>query len=1003
MNFNYVKIAKNFTKKKDNEEKEKTNKFIRKLEIMIKKSFIENKPKILNNPYINLFSVFNNLSIINTEQKRIVTDIIIFKTKFNIYSEHQLSDINWQNIICAGESVLNCIQSIDYTDVNDLRKYYQTNNALDTINLYIHGLNELDAAKKVKEIYNSIVSHNPYDVLYFQTDDDINFISKFPFKNIKIKLKLYKSPAEIILFEPIDCCCMCYNGIDVYMSPRGHYSLISMINMVGLEVNNEYELYKFYKKGFDILIPELDYNVLNPLIYNNSLCNTSGLNKLLLLLKINDDVLFEFENQMMKPMVINKNEVSDKNENKIVCEEVDMDNLKWVQEPFDKKSENNIYIDINFDDFCKAIINNKVVTVDNINININNKDIHGRLPLHLSIIYNNLEMLKVLIQHSNQIDKISLQLACESGNLEIVKMIYNNNLYTESDNFELQPLFYTIIFGHFDIFQYLCSLSKIKKNITWIKQNNEKCGIFELCWIFKRMRFINHLIKIGFRCEEYNNDQYILNKIIKYEDIDMVNHFINHGHNVNVFSSNESPLACAIKLYLLKSSVRDVNLIATIPNNTNLQKIIKLIIEHNGKIFYDNILKSSLIQPINLINDYDLDLWLIKLMNNLTPYFINYVYYDKKTCTPNTLLDKILVLICNCTDAEKLIKLKKIKIFLLKNDAKRIFELDQYKNDQYMKDHILNAYTNINIESSLTNLDNIQILKQLDKKDEDHYLNIIKKDDIDGLINNNYKNGINLSANYGAPHCLLYFIEYETDSVHKNIYHELVKMYNYEFHDRWMNCCNLLLKIMPYLSDNKNDDGYTPIHLYCKNTSSNYLIMENLLNHGADPNSYNDSGYNCMHTLIKNNGTPNGVLTLYRYDKSLLNNKTLDEQLTPLMISIINNNIESTIYLIKSGCNINLKDIYGNNALHYCGKHLNYTIGKILINKNIKLCENYFSLSPLHYVKQKIILLLNCNEIDINNYYKCIELFKKLSFECHMDNILTVQSYEFIIKNKNKK
>ncbi len=101
---------------------------------------------------------------------------------------------------------------------------------------------------------------------------------------------------------------------------------------------------------------------------------------------------------------------------------------------------------------------------------------------------------------------------------------------------------------------------------------------------------------------------------------------------------------------------------------------------------------------------------------------------------------------------------------------------------------------------------------------------------------------------------------------------------------------------------------------------------------------------------------------------SMVDSSTFEYQ-SPLNVAIIRgyNNIAEVI--IKSGANLNFKDVYGFTALHYCAKMNNIEIAKLLIEN--KADVNILNLSkeaPLHvaarYNHQEIVKLLLENKAD---------------------------------------
>lgn len=294
MDFNFIKLARSFVKKNDISEKEKANEFIRKLEEKFRELFkIKRDSKILNNMNITLFSIYDNLDIMKfndsyssnnltlySNSNKLQTISPNFKYNFDIFSEHQLIGLNWDNLFVRGDSVLLSLLTSTNTIVD--RYYYQKqyHNINFDIELCIYDLDTNQIKEKIIDIQNKIKIYNPYEIKYINTDSVIIMKSQFPFRDIKINLKSYKSPTEIILDSYADCCAIGYDGTFVWCSPRAHYAITSSKNIYNAIkiLDNDYniDIVKYFKLGFSIEFPSNDFDIFRILNINTLLKNKLG-------------------------------------------------------------------------------------------------------------------------------------------------------------------------------------------------------------------------------------------------------------------------------------------------------------------------------------------------------------------------------------------------------------------------------------------------------------------------------------------------------------------------------------------------------------------------------------------------------------------------------------------------------------------------------------------------------------------------------------------------------
>lgn len=90
--------------------------------------------------------------------------------------------------------------------------------------------------KKLEDIYEAVCNEIPYPVIAFRSAYAISIVSQFPYRHIQIILRLYSSPAEILMGFDVDACSIGFDGSQVYMTPRCHQALVRQMNTVDMTV-----------------------------------------------------------------------------------------------------------------------------------------------------------------------------------------------------------------------------------------------------------------------------------------------------------------------------------------------------------------------------------------------------------------------------------------------------------------------------------------------------------------------------------------------------------------------------------------------------------------------------------------------------------------------------------------------------------------------------------------------------------------------------------------------
>ncbi|EFC36777.1 predicted protein [Naegleria gruberi] len=98
------------------------------------------------------------------------------------------------------------------------------------------------------------------DVLVVRTKFAVTFYC-YKLRPIQVVLRIYKSPAEVLLGFDIDCATMGFDGNQVWSSARARRALMYHTNLVDVDRQSttyEYRLYKYSKRGFSVSIPGYD-------------------------------------------------------------------------------------------------------------------------------------------------------------------------------------------------------------------------------------------------------------------------------------------------------------------------------------------------------------------------------------------------------------------------------------------------------------------------------------------------------------------------------------------------------------------------------------------------------------------------------------------------------------------------------------------------------------------------------------------------------------------------
>eukprot|EP00927_Polykrikos_kofoidii_P043731 TRINITY_DN37814_c0_g1_i1.p1 TRINITY_DN37814_c0_g1~~TRINITY_DN37814_c0_g1_i1.p1 ORF type:complete len:1871 (-),score=397.34 TRINITY_DN37814_c0_g1_i1:75-5687(-) len=219
-----------------------------------------------------------------------------FKENFDIFTEGLLKDLNWDNLFVAGGSVLAALSPLpaQHNGTRQQKRKYFHHEAYTAsdVDIFFYGLDENQASEKLKEVYFTICDSFPdpgVQPICFRTQHAVTIVSKFPYRHVQIILRLYKSPSEVLAGFDVDSCSVGYDGSNVWMTPRCHNSVTAQFNTVDMTRRSptyETRLAKYAGRGFEVVVPALQRDKIDPQIYEIPFEKSKGLAKLLLLEKL---------------------------------------------------------------------------------------------------------------------------------------------------------------------------------------------------------------------------------------------------------------------------------------------------------------------------------------------------------------------------------------------------------------------------------------------------------------------------------------------------------------------------------------------------------------------------------------------------------------------------------------------------------------------------------------------------------------------------------------------
>lgn len=195
-------------------------------------------------------------------------------SRWSTFTSGILNGLDWTNVFCAGGAVLANL-------VADNSSYNSSD-----IDLFLYGVESDEVANaKLREIHALIVRNTGGRGDVIRTARAVTILNAGPYRHVQVVLRVYKSPAEVLLGFDIDSCTVGFDGQNVYCMERFKRAMTKRYNLVNISrrsLTYEQRLYKYSRRGFAVAVPNLDKSRVNPDIFKKSLKEVFGLSKLLL-------------------------------------------------------------------------------------------------------------------------------------------------------------------------------------------------------------------------------------------------------------------------------------------------------------------------------------------------------------------------------------------------------------------------------------------------------------------------------------------------------------------------------------------------------------------------------------------------------------------------------------------------------------------------------------------------------------------------------------------------
>jgi hypothetical protein len=198
------------------------------------------------------------------EQKNIVSQTLNdrkeFIRYFNLFTEQQLININWNNVIMAGPCVLSCLLPLVGNN-RDVRNIFKNLYKDIDITLFIHDSTKtINPNTLIKELIETITEQLPCDYAIVRSKYSLTIVSQSPYKNIRIITSVFPSVNSILSSFIVECEAVCFDGLNISVLHSSVETLFTRTNVYDVKKTSDLQdllILRYTKWGFSILVPAL--------------------------------------------------------------------------------------------------------------------------------------------------------------------------------------------------------------------------------------------------------------------------------------------------------------------------------------------------------------------------------------------------------------------------------------------------------------------------------------------------------------------------------------------------------------------------------------------------------------------------------------------------------------------------------------------------------------------------------------------------------------------------
>jgi len=210
-----------------------------------------------------------------------VPSLAAFRTNFSQRCPNVLQRLQpllaAEPILIAGGSVLHALTAGDSTRTGKggLWERDELGVRKSDVDLFLHATSPADASRICRDVYSALAVDDEIWIIT-RCRGVVNISDLQSQLTVQVVLRLYESPAEVLLGFDVDCACVGFDGTSVWALPRCLRALKHGVNVLNplhawpSRATYEYRLVKYASRGFALAVPGLDLQHVDLLAINQT-------------------------------------------------------------------------------------------------------------------------------------------------------------------------------------------------------------------------------------------------------------------------------------------------------------------------------------------------------------------------------------------------------------------------------------------------------------------------------------------------------------------------------------------------------------------------------------------------------------------------------------------------------------------------------------------------------------------------------------------------------------